>query len=268
MQLSAPTPKTEPSRLLQQYFDRLLRELGPQGWWPARTRFEVILGAILTQNTSWQNAAQAIKNLRKAGLIRPTRLNGLVRAELESLIRPAGFYRQKARSIRNFLEWLDKACRASLSVMFNLPASELRRKLLKIPGLGPETADAILLYAGRQPFFVADAYTRRILERHELVSPGVGYAEVQEFLHRSLSRNHRYFNEYHALLVEVGKRHCKRSAPLCAGCPLEVFLPLSKRVGNSREIKANPPHETGRGFSGLQPGAASDTDSLASPSNL
>lgn len=225
MRSLAPRSYLGPTEALRLYYARMLARLGSQGWWPARTRLEVILGAILTQNTAWQNAALALKRLRSAGLLKLAALRRASRAEIESAVRPAGFYRQKARTIRNFLDWLERACRGSLARMFTRPAAELRGELVEIIGLGPETADAILLYAGRQPFFVADAYTRRILARHELVPAGAGYSAVQEFLHSHLPLDQALFNEYHALLVEVGKRYCLRQAPRCNACPLEEFLP-------------------------------------------
>lgn len=224
MEISAQI-EVKPGKALEQYYSRMLRELGPQGWWPARTRLEVILGAILTQNTAWLNAAQALKRLRKARLLNLARLRKASLTEVESQIRPAGFFRQKARSIRNFLAWLDSAHGGSLTSLFTTQATRLRRELLAVGGLGPETADAILLYAGRQPFFVADAYTRRILARHAQVPSGAGYSEVQRFLHQHLPADPHLFNEYHALLVEVGKRYCRRQAPRCEACPLKEFLP-------------------------------------------
>ncbi len=226
MGLAAPSSRPEqPSRALRSYYDRLLLALGPQGWWPARTRLEVILGAILTQNTAWQNAARALKCLRQAGRLNLPRIQALSKEELEALIRPAGFYRQKALTIRNFLEWLSETGQGSLVGMFRRPPDELRRQLLAVRGLGPETVDAILLYAGRLPFFVADAYTRRILARHDLVRDDIDYASAQHFLHQHLPPDPRLFNEYHALLVEVGKRYCKRSEARCQQCPLRDFLP-------------------------------------------
>ncbi|MGH9650348.1 MAG: endonuclease III domain-containing protein, partial [Terriglobales bacterium] len=213
------------AQTLRQYYQTLLGRLGPQAWWPARTRLEVILGAILVQNTSWNNAALAITRLREAGLLNLARLQGAPLARLEACVRPAGFYRQKTAAIRNFLAWLQRSCQGSLARLFARPAAETRPDLLSLKGLGPETVDAILLYAGRQPSFVADAYTRRILSRHGLVSPLAGYAQVQEFLHRHLPAGHALFNEFHALLVEVGKRFCKRQEPNCAACPLQEFLP-------------------------------------------
>jgi len=210
---------------LQQYFAKMLRVLGPQGWWPARTRLEVILGAILVQNTAWQNAALALKKLKQNRLLILAALKNASLGEVEACVASAGFYRQKARTIRNFLTWLEETCDGSLAVMFALPPAELRRGLLQIKGLGPETADAILLYAGRHPVFVADSYSRRILARHGMVPRRAGYAQVQEFLHRHLPADQTLFNEYHALLVEVGKKYCKRQIALRDECPLQEFLP-------------------------------------------
>jgi len=217
-------PAVESGQVLRQYFDRMLRALGPQGWWPGRTRLEVIVGAILVQNTAWQNAALALRKLKQNGLLTLPGLKAAGLGELQACVRSAGFYRQKACTIRHFLDWLEGACGGSLNTMFLLPAADLRRHLLEIKGLGPETADAILLYAGRHPVFVADSYTRRILSRHAMVPPRAGYTEVQEFLHRYLPGDHALFNEYHALLVEVGKKFCKRQVALCGECPLEEFL--------------------------------------------
>jgi endonuclease-3 related protein len=230
MMLAEGVPtRSRTSRTLRRYYETLLARLGPQGWWPARTRLEVILGAILTQNTAWTNAAQAIGQLRRARLLDVRRLRCVSPAEVEACIRPAGFHRQKAAAIRNFLEWLDRACEGSLSKAFSRAPERLREELLSIRGLGPETADTILLYAGGKPFFVADSYTRRILARHDLVSPRAGYAAVQAFLHRSLAPDPAIFNDFHALLVEVGKRFCKRREALCGECPLRDFLPPAPR---------------------------------------
>jgi endonuclease III related protein len=218
-------PALEAGKLLRRFFDSMLREYGPQRWWPARTRLEVILGAILTQNTSWNNAARAIKGLSKSGLLSLPNLKSANQAEIEAAIRSAGFYKQKARTIQKFLCWLNDKHNGSLASMFKIPATELRDNLLGIKGLGPETVDAILLYAGGIPSFVADAYTRRILVRHVLLADGTGYAEARQFLHSHLPPDARLFNEFHALLVETGKHHCRRATPDCSGCPLERFLP-------------------------------------------
>jgi len=214
-----------PAEALNRYYAKLRRRLGPQGWWPARTRLEVILGAILTQHTAWHNAALALVRLRRAGLLSIGKLGRASPPRLEVAIRPAGFFRQKARAIRGFLKWLDAAHRGSLRSMFRTPPEQLRQELLELKGLGPETADAILLYAGGQPFFVADAYTRRVLARHGHIVKDAGYTHAQQFLHQHLGRDPALFNEYHALLVEVGKRYCRPQAPRCDTCPLQEFLP-------------------------------------------
>lgn len=225
MQPAGDRPQRELRAPLENYFEALLGAYGPQHWWPARTRLEVILGAILTQNTNWDNAARALRRLKEAGLLRWSRLRESSPAQLEPSVRPAGFFRQKARAIQTFVDWLGRNYRGSLTALFNSPPADVRGELLALKGIGPETADAILLYAGRQPFFVADAYTRRVLARHGLISPRAGYAAAQEFLHRHLHRDQALFNEFHALLVKVGKRHCHRDAPRCNRCPLESFLP-------------------------------------------
>ena len=220
-----PNPAETPARqLLSGYYASLLKRFGPQQWWPARTRLEVILGAILTQNTAWHNATLALRKLRQGGLLswRGLRAAGLDR--LERCVRPAGFYRQKARTIRNFVDWLEREYSGSLTRLFSLPADELRRQLLGLQGVGPETADAILLYAAERPHFVADAYTRRVLARHGVIAAQADYQQTQEFLHTHLPREATLFNEFHALLVEVGKKHCAPRSPSCPGCPLEEFL--------------------------------------------
>ena len=222
------------TQALKTYYLRLLTELGPQGWWPGRTRLEIILGAILTQNTAWNNAALALKRLRKAALLGLPRLLRATQSELESAIQPAGFYRQKARAIRGFLEWLVENHGGSLRSLFSERPEQLREQLLELWGLGPETVDAILLYAGRIPLFVADNYTRRILARHELIPSGTDYSKTQRFLHRCLPADHFLFNEFHALLVEAGKRYCKRQAPKCEDCPLREYLPRGQARGSTQ----------------------------------
>jgi endonuclease III related protein len=228
-----------PQKTLRRYYEHLLGALGPQGWWPAKTRLEVILGAILTQNTNWRNAARAITQLRERGLLSLNRLRAVDEAELQLLIRPAGFFTQKARAIRGFLAWLDATHAGSLERMFENPVERLRTDLLGLKGLGPETVDAILLYAGGKPFFVADAYTRRILARHHLLPENSGYEQAQTFIQGNLEREAGVYNEFHALLVEVGKRYCGRSATECAACPLEVFLPRMAAIQPTRNVKAS-----------------------------
>ncbi|HVA00428.1 MAG TPA: endonuclease III domain-containing protein [Terriglobia bacterium] len=241
MQRAAQPLGVEPGEVLGQYYQTLLLQFGPQGWWPARTRLEVILGAVLTQNTSWRNVTVAIRRLRQAGFLRWRQLRTGSRTQLEACIRPAGYFRQKARTIQTFVAWLESVHRGSLKALFAQPPQLLRDQLLKLRGLGPETVDAILLYAGKQPFFVADAYTRRVLARHALISPQDGYSATQQFLHRHLPADEAVYNEFHALLVETGKRYCRRQAPQCENCPLQNFLPSGQRRGHLHRIKEFKP---------------------------
>lgn len=229
MRCAAQPPEVAPGQVLARYYQTLLRSLGPQRWWPARTRLEIILGAILTQNTNWRNVTLAIEHLRQAGFLRWAGLRRATAPQLESCVRPAGYFRQKARTIREFVEWLEKIHRGSLNALFAEPPQRLRNQLLELRGLGPETVDAILLYAGRQPYFVADAYTRRVLIRHELIPPDADYAVTQKFIHQHFRAGEAVYNEFHALLVETGKRYCRRSSPQCGACPLKEFLPGRSR---------------------------------------
>jgi endonuclease-3 related protein len=226
---------------LHVYYRALLLHFGAQHWWPARTRLEVILGTILTQNTTWRNTELAIRQLRKKGLLTLGRLRRTSEARLAICIRSAGFYRQKAQTIRSFLDWLARECQGSIPKLFAMPPEQVRNQLLSMKGFGPETADAILLYAGRYPFFVADAYTRRILARHHIIPATAGYSEAQNLLHQLLPRNYAFYNEYHALLVEAGKRFCKRTAPCCDACPLQPFLPdIQPPPGEPRREREQP----------------------------
>jgi endonuclease-3 related protein len=225
MRLADEQGEVAPGGILRRFYVTLLESFGPQGWWPARTRWEVIWGAILTQNTTWRNATLALKNLRKGGLLAWRRLRQISLDELEPLIRPAGFCRQKAKTLRNFANWIEQAHGGSLDSLFSLGTARARAQLLALNGIGPETADAILLYSGRQPVFVADAYTRRVLSRHQLISPTADYHSAQRFLHQHLPPDEALFNEFHALLVEAAKRFCHRNVPHCEECPLGEFLP-------------------------------------------
>jgi endonuclease-3 related protein len=249
MQRVAKPPEIAPGNLLSRYYSALSGRFGPQQWWPARTRLEVILGAILTQNTAWHNATLALRNLRQSGLLSWQGLRRACLPGLEACVRPAGFYRQKARTIRGFVDWLSRQHAGSLHRLFSLPAQELRGQLLSLRGLGPETVDAILLYAAERPMFVADAYTRRVLARHGFVSAAADYHRTQEFLHAHLPRDASLFNEFHALLVEVGKKHCKPRSPHCVGCPLEEFLP----GGGTAQKRAPAPEPAGSSWQELQP---------------
>ena len=224
-----------PPEILRRFYATLLESFGPQGWWPARTRWEVICGAILTLNTTWRNATLALKNLRHAGLLHGRTLRQISLPDLEQLIRPAGFYRQKARTLHSLANWIEQAHAGSLHSLFSLDAATARAQLLAHNGIGPETADAILLYSGRHPVFVADAYTRRVLSRHELLSSTADYHSAQQFLHQHLPPDEALFNEFHALLVEAGKRYCQRHVTHCEQCPLGRFLAQNSR---SRTRKA------------------------------
>ena len=249
MQRVTKQPGIPAGKLLSRYYSALRGRFGPQQWWPARSRLEVILGAILTQNTAWHNATLALRNLRQSGLLSWQGLRLACLSSLEACVRPAGFYRQKARTIRNFADWLVRQHAGSLHRLLSLPVEELRRQLLNLRGLGPETVDAILLYAAQRPLFVADAYTRRVLARHGFVSAAADYHKTQEFLHAHLPRHAPLFNEFHALLVEVGKKHCKPQSPRCAGCPLEEFLP----GGGAAQKPAPAPEPAGTPWQELQP---------------
>ena len=208
---------------LRRFYRALLRRFGPQHWWPGETPFEVVVGAILTQNTAWANVEKAIANLERAGALTIESMEALREPDLAELIRPSGYYRQKAKKLKAFLAYLRRRHRGSLERMFRLPTRQLRRELLSIHGIGEETADSILLYGGAHPIFVVDAYTRRILERHEMIPAGASHQQIQQLFHQKVLPNAPVYNEFHALLVETGKRHCLKSAPRCAGCPLEGF---------------------------------------------
>jgi endonuclease-3 related protein len=215
-----------PSKLLQAY-ERLLAAFGPQHWWPGDSPFEIMVGAVLVQNTAWRNVERAIENLREAGVMSPHALYALPPAELAELIRPAGYYQVKANRLRNLLRFVVEEYGGSLDAMFATSLGALREQLLAIHGIGPETADAILLYAGGKPTFVVDTYTHRVLARHSWIGYDAGYDEIKEEFESTLPADAPLFNEYHALLVRVGKDYCKRAAPNCDACPLASMLPES-----------------------------------------
>ncbi|PTN37561.1 endonuclease III domain-containing protein [Desulfonatronum sp. SC1] len=216
---------TATTRLLSDMFDAMLVQLGPSGWWPANSPFEVIVGAILTQNTNWSNVEKAIANLRRHDLLDPERLRQARPEIVEACIRPSGFFRQKAKKIQNFLAFLHQEHATGMMDLAHLGTAELRERLLEIKGIGPETADSILLYALDRPVFVVDAYTARICNRHGLVPEDVAYDELQDLFVSHLPERVEQYNEYHALLVRVGKEWCRKREPRCAGCPLQPFLP-------------------------------------------
>lgn len=223
--LKKSQPPKLPSLPLQIY-QTALKALGPQHWWPGETPFEVCVGAMLTQNTNWKNVEKAIANLRERQLLDPARLLALPPNELAELIRPAGYFNVKTKRLRNFLRFLMDEYDGDLSQMAGENLSSLREKLLSISGIGRETADSILLYACHKPIFVVDAYTKRILLRHEMIDEEADYDRMQEYLTDALPEELSLFNEYHALIVNIGKNFCK-TKPHCEQCPLNAFPHVS-----------------------------------------
>ncbi len=256
------TAQTSKDAEIREYYRALYRAWGPQHWWPAETPFEVIVGAYLTQNTSWTNVERALGNLRRAEVLTVDEIRKLRLARLERLIRPSGYFRQKAKRLKKFVAFLDRQFGGSLDRMFAQSTAVLREQLLALNGVGPETADSILLYAGNHPVFVVDAYTRRILDRHGILPGKADYEEIRRLFRESLdpivkdqeqkpraaaaplesgfpgtvhppsamSTAHRtalaqVYNEMHGLIVGVGKYHCGKSKPKCDRCPLQRFLP-------------------------------------------
>jgi len=250
---------------IRDYYGVLYRAWGAQHWWPAETRFEVIVGAYLTQNTAWTNVERALENLRRANALSMDGIRKMRLARLERLIRPSGYFRQKAKRLKAFVAFVDKQYEGSLDRMFSEPTDKLRAQLLDLNGIGPETADSILLYAGNHPVFVVDGYTRRVLDRHNILSKTAKYDEIRQLFETSLlpvakefeqtittaaprlengfrGASHspspmstaqrtalvQVYNEMHGLIVGVGKHFCGKSQPRCDGCPLQPFLPSGK----------------------------------------
>jgi endonuclease III related protein len=262
-----PVPKAPHEKQLRSYYQVLYQAWGPQHWWPAETPFEVIVGAYLTQNTAWINVERALDNLRQAGVLSIEGIRELTLPKLSRLIRPSGYFRQKAKRLKTFIEFLDNHYGGSLKQLFAQPTDMLREQLLGLNGVGPETADSILLYAGNHPVFVVDAYTRRILDRHKILPEKSDYEPIRELLQRALAplaqdpkqtavsspvplesgvrgASHppsamstatrtalvQVYNEMHGLIVGVGKQHCKKSKAACEGCPLRPFLPADESL--------------------------------------
>jgi endonuclease III related protein len=255
----------QPQKEIRAYYKTLFQAWGAQHWWPAQSRFEVIVGAYLTQNTAWTNVEKALANLRAAHALSADGIRSLSVLKLQRLIRPAGYFRQKAKRLKVFVTFLDKRYRGSLTRMFARPTKELREELLGLNGIGPETADSILLYAGNHPVFVVDTYTRRILDRHNILPEKSNYEEIRQLFQAALSpvaepglsflsppspdlasgRSSavhapstmsmakgsalaQVYNEMHGLIVGVGKNYCRKSQPRCDECPLKKFLPVAK----------------------------------------
>ena len=249
---------------IRTYYYALFHAWGPQHWWPAQSRFEVIVGAYLTQNTAWTNVEKALANLRATRLLSVSGVRRVSLAELERSIRPAGYFRQKAKRLKVFVAFLDHKYQGSLAKLFAQPTEKLREELLDLHGVGPETADSILLYAGNHRVFVVDAYTRRIFARHEILREEAPYDDIRKLFEQALARvagsvadsgntgnqhlatgfpgaSHppsamstakrtalaQVFNEMHGLIVGVGKNYCRKSQARCDECPLQKFLPGS-----------------------------------------
>lgn len=255
---------------IRAYYRALSEAWGPQHWWPAHTPFEVIVGAFLTQNTAWTNVERALANLRAANLLSQDGIRHVPLPQLESLIRPSGYFRQKAGHLKSFIAFLDRQYGGSLDRLVAQPTNRLREELLALKGVGPETADSILLYAGNHPVFVVDTYARRILERHRILPEKANYDEIRQLFEQSLApladaqpsasassappleadyggAAHspsamsaaartplaQIYNEMHGLIVGVGKHYCKKAKAECDGCPLKTFVPPGKLPSDS-----------------------------------
>ena len=206
---------------LETLYRRMFDRFGPQDWWPGETPFEVMVGAVLTQNTSWANVERAIDNLRGAGQLTFAKMAEMPVALLAEYIRPAGYYNLKAARLLNLFAMIRERFDSDIDRMLAAGTGELREALLEVKGIGPETADSILLYAGNHPVFVVDAYTYRILLRHDLIAEEFGYQEIRELFMDNLSPDASLYNEFHALLVCTGKEYCRKSRPRCNDCPLQ-----------------------------------------------
>ena len=211
-------------KTLRRIYRKLLAHFGPLDWWPGDTPFEIAVGAILTQNTNWGNVERAIANLKESKLLAPRALYAVPLRKLAQLIRPSGYFNVKAKRLRAFLEFLVKEYGGSMKRMFRTPLPELRERLLAVNGIGPETADSILLYAGNLPVFVVDAYTKRALSRHGLLDGNEDYETTRRLFEENLPRDVALYNEFHAQFVNLGKHYCK-PRPLCDECPI-----LSEKV--------------------------------------
>jgi len=218
-----------PAQTLRQMYNHLVHHYGPQRWWPAQTPFEVIVGAYLTQNTSWRAVENSIQNLAKQNALTISAIRNLPEDQLRQLIRPSGYMVRKAAALKAFVAFLDAEYHGSLDNLATEPTNIARTKLLALPGVGPETADAILLYALHHPAMVVDEYLRRITTRHQLLPEEAKYNEIQSLAIDALNdeppeTRTQHYNEFHALVVMVGKTHCGPK-PKCEGCPLAKFTP-------------------------------------------
>jgi endonuclease-3 related protein len=212
-------PHTTTGERLTEMFHLLLAHFGPQNWWPAETALEVMIGAILTQNTNWANVEKAISNLKDKGLVSLERLVSVSIEDLAKEIRPAGYYNIKAKRLKNLINFIADQYDGDLSHFLQEETEALRKGLLSVNGVGHETADSIILYAANRPLFVVDAYTHRILSRHGMAGEETTYYEMQALFMDHLPEDASFFNEFHALIVLTGKNYCRKN-PLCSDCPL------------------------------------------------
>jgi len=208
------------AKKLTDIYNSLFKSFGKQHWWPGDSDFEVVIGAILTQNTNWSNVEKAIKNLKAAKVLTPKKFHEIKIGKLAELIKPSGYFNIKARRLKNFIEWLFLEYNGSLTKLFMLNCSTLREQLLSVNGIGRETADSIILYAAEKPSFVVDAYTKRVLVRHGLITEDYDYDEVKAVFEENLPEKVTLYNEFHALIVMVGKYYCKPKMQ-CEECPLK-----------------------------------------------
>jgi len=215
------------AKILSRIYRKLYQSFGPQRWWPAQSKFEVVVGAIMTQNTNWNNVEKAIDNLKDNNLLTPKALYQLSPHKLAEYIRPAGYYNIKARRLKNFLTLLFTRYNGRIEAMGRTELKTLREELLSVNGIGPETADSILLYAFNKPIFVVDAYTKRIFSRHKIIKNDLTYHQIQDRFMRDLKLDTSVFNEYHALIVQCAKDHCRTKAS-CGSCPLEFLNKQSR----------------------------------------
>ena len=213
-------PNPDHKKILTDIYEALYGHFGPQQWWPGESPFEIAVGAILTQNTNWTNVEKAIRHLKAGKVLTAESLHTMSHPRLASLIKPAGYFNVKAKRLKNFIAFLTNHYKGSMNRLGKSDMNVLRAELLSVNGIGPETADSILLYALDKPVFVIDAYTKRILSRHSIVSEKITYHELQDLFHKNINPDVPHYNEYHALLVMLGKDYC-RPKPLCSGCPLQ-----------------------------------------------
>ena len=204
---------------LLKIYNKLESHFGPQNWWPADTPFEVVVGAILTQNTSWKNVERAIENLKNEGVLDIEGINRIPQKQLETLLVPSGFYKIKTKRLKHFIDFLFEKYDGNLDRLLSLEPVELREELLGINGIGKETADSIMLYAGDLPSFVVDAYTRRVFERLGILPKNAEYDEIKQLFEDNLPKDTKIYNEFHALIVVLAKDICKKK-PICGKCPL------------------------------------------------